>query len=215
MAVILLYAITDEKLIPRGKFLKVVESALAGGVNILQLRDKTTPDSEILPLARELKALCDQYRVIFVVNDRLEMALELGAGLHLGDEDVPVALARRKMGPDAIIGRSCHDNLSLALSARNEGASYAAFGPVYPTPTKPGLPGIGLDILDQAKEALDFPFAAIGGIDETNIREVAAKEPWAICVIRAVFARPDPGEAAAGLRELIAMQNNNQWTITR
>ncbi|MGB9589870.1 MAG: thiamine phosphate synthase [candidate division WOR-3 bacterium] len=203
----LLYAITDENLIPKKDFLRVVELALDGGVQILQLRDKTTPDPELLALARELKALCDERGVIFVVNDRLDMAAELGAGLHLGDEDAPVAVARKALGPGAFIGRSCHDSLALALSARKEGASYVAFGPIYPTPTKPDRPGIGLRILDEARKALDFPFAAIGGIDETNISQVAAKKPWAICVIRAVFARPDPCEAAARLREIIALES--------
>ncbi len=197
---ILLYAITDEKLIPRDGFLRVVESAILGGVNILQLRDKTTPDRELLPLARELKALCDERGVLFIVNDRLNVAAELGAGLHLGDEDAPVSVARERLGPSAIIGRSCHDSVALAIEAQKQGASYAAFGPIYPTPTKPGQPGIGTEIMPEAKQALDIPVAAIGGIDETNIKEVAAKRPWAICVIRAVFARPDPGEAAARLR---------------
>ena len=201
MARTLLYAITDEVLIPRRDFLRVVESALAGGVDILQLRDKTSRDEELLPLAKELKALCDGYRVPLIINDRLELALELGTGLHLGDEDAPVSVARNALGPEALIGRSCHDSLALALEARAQGASYVAFGPIYPTPTKPGRAGIGLSILDEAREALDFPFAAIGGIDETNIRAVAEKKPWAICVIRAIFAKPDPGEAAARLRE--------------
>ena len=206
----LLYAITDENLIPRDRFPEIVESALMGGVRVLQLRDKTTPDKELLPLAREVKALCEKHGVLFIVNDRLEMAAELGAGLHLGDEDTPVSVARREMGPDAVIGRSCHDSISLAIQARNEGASYVAFGPIFPTPTKPDRPGIGTSILNDAREALDFPFAAIGGIDETNIREVALKKPWAICVIRAVFARPDPGEAAARLRELICALDTGQ-----
>lgn len=200
MPVILLYAITDEGLIPREGFLSVVESAIQGGVNILQLRDKTTPDTELLPLARDLKALCDERGVLFIVNDRLDMAAELGAGLHLGDEDAPVSVARERLGPEAIVGRSCHDSIALAMKARREGASYVAFGPIYPTPTKPGQPGIGTRILDEARQTLDIPVAAIGGIDETNVKEVAARKPWAICVIRAVFARPDPGEAAARLR---------------
>ncbi|MEO0141651.1 MAG: thiamine phosphate synthase [candidate division WOR-3 bacterium] len=200
----LLYAITDENLIPKGRLLKAVESAILGGADIIQLRDKTTPDSELLPLAMELMALCDEHRVPLIINDRLEIAAELSAGLHLGDEDVPVAVARRELGPDAIIGRSCHDSIALALEAREQGASYVAFGPIFPTPTKPGRPGIGLSILDEAKQTLDFPFAAIGGIDVRNIRDVAGKNPWAICVIRAIFAQPDPKEAAARLRELMA-----------
>jgi thiamine-phosphate pyrophosphorylase len=203
MAKILLYAITDEKLIPRRDFLRVVESALLGGVDILQLRDKTTPDEELLSLARELKALCSEHNVLFIINDRLELALKVGAGLHLGDEDAPVSVARKALGPNAVIGRSCHDSLALALAAKAQGASYVAFGPIYPTPTKPGLAGIGTGILEKASEALDLPFAAIGGIDESNIREVARKNPWAICVIRAIFAKPDPGEAAARLREVL------------
>lgn len=200
MPVILLYAITDEKLIPRGGFLGIVESAIQGGVNILQLRDKTTPDPDLLPLARELKALCDERGVLFIVNDRLDMAAELGAGLHLGDEDAPVSVARERLGPEPVIGRSCHNSIALARQAQKQGASYVAFGPIYPTPTKPGQPGIGTGILDEAKGTLDIPVAAIGGIDETNVKEVAARKPWAICVIRAIFARPDPGEAAARLR---------------
>ncbi len=212
MPVSLLYAITDERLIPRDRFLRVVESAILGGVQVLQLRDKTTPDQELLPLAGELKARCDQHEVPFIVNDRLEIAAELGAGLHLGDEDAPVSHARKVLGPGALIGRSCHNSLALAFSAKNEGASYVAFGPIYPTPTKPGWPGIGTGILDEARQKLDLPFAAIGGIDETNIREVAEKRPWAICVIRAVFARPDPGEAAARLRDLIALDTEKGYS---
>ena len=198
-----LYAITDERLISRGDFCERIESALRGGVEILQLRDKTSPDADVLALGRELRDLCAGYRVPLVINDRLSVARELGIGVHLGDQDATVSEARAALGQLALIGRSCHGDMALALAAEAEGASYVAFGGIYPTLTKPDNPVVGLSILEEARGRLLVPFAAIGGIDETNIAGVAATRPWAICVVRAVFGQPDPGEAAARLISLM------------
>ncbi len=203
----LLYAITTQEMLSSPDFVDRVAAALAGGVQVLQLRDKLHPDEFVLRRAEEIKPLCDYHGVPLIINDRIEVARELGLGIHLGDEDPPVSLARQALGPRAIIGRSCHGDIDLARQAEKQGASYVAFGGVYPTPTKPDNPVIGLETLRKAVASVSLPAAAIGGIDLSNVHEVVAARPWAVCVVRAVFAQRDPEEAARRMRHGI----RNAW----
>ena len=183
----------------------VVAAALKAGVRLVQYRAKEgTPglhDRQRLREARALRQLCAAAGALFIVNDRLDLALAVGAdGVHLGQDDLPTAEARRLLGADRLIGRSTHalDQLQQALA---EGSDYVGVGPVEATPTKPGRQPVGLDYVRQAAEHCPIPFFAIGGIDAANLAAVVAAGATRVAVVRAITAAADP-EAAS--RELLA-----------
>ncbi len=175
----------------------VVEAALRGGVDAVQLRMKEAADDEVVEAGRELRLLCDTQGALLIVNDRPDLALACGAdGVHVGQEDAPVSEARSIVGPDRIVGLSTHSPEQIAAP---EGADYIAVGPVFATPTKPGRPAVGLALVREAARSARVPWFAIGGIDATSIDEVVAAGATRIAVVRAIADAPDP-EAAA--REL-------------
>lgn len=183
----------------------VVEAALSAGVRLVQYRAKEgTPglhDRQRLMEARALRQRCAAHGALFIVNDRLDLALAVGAdGVHLGQDDLPTAEARRLLGPDRLIGRSTHalDQLRQALA---EGSDYVGVGPVEATPTKPGRTPVGLDYVRQAVEHCPIPFFAIGGIDAATLPLVLAAGASRVAVVRAITAAADPGAAS---RELLA-----------
>lgn len=163
-----LYAITDERLTPAATLLHQVTQAIAGGVAILQLRDKQRSDAELLPIAVALSELCRQQHVLFIINDRIELALQVNAdGVHLGRDDRDVQEARALLG-NKIIGVSCYGDIARALHFQQQGADYVAFGACFASPTKPHAPVIAPDLLTQAKQQLSIPCCAIGGITLEN-----------------------------------------------
>ncbi|MEW5762800.1 MAG: thiamine phosphate synthase [Bacillota bacterium] len=190
----------------RGRDLaRVVRAAAAGGVNIFQLREKEGATRDILRLAGEMRAVTAELGLLFIVNDRVDIAAAVGAdGVHLGQEDLPIGAARRIMGWDGIIGVSTH-SLEQALRAEAEGADYIGVGPVYPTPTKPDYRAVGLGLVREVAGRLKIPFFAIGGITENNLREVLAAGARAVAVVGAITAAPDVAAAAralsAGIRD--------------
>jgi thiamine-phosphate pyrophosphorylase len=189
---------------PRPDLAARVAAAVRGGVDIVQLRDKRTPRRELLSLASELKEICEQAGALFTVNDDAELArLSGAAGVHLGQEDGPVADARQLLGPGAVIGRSV-SSPEEALEAVREGADYLGVGTIYATPTKPEEEAAGPALLREiARLGLPVPWFAIGGVTFETAREVAEAGAPGFAVVRAVLDADDPGSAARELRSLL------------
>lgn len=176
-------------------------AALDGGVDMVQLRDPALDDAALLARAAAWRALCDSHGALLWINDRPDLALAAGAdGVHVGQEDMPVAAAREAGGPDLLVGLSTHDpeQLEAGIAA---GADQLSVGPVWETPTKPGRPAAGLDYVRTAASLRPpQPWFAIGGIDGGNVDEVAAAGAERVVVVRAIRDAADPGAAAAFLR---------------
>ena len=198
-----LYLCTDART-DRGDLAAFADAALSGGVDIIQLRDKTGA----LEAAGEIAALevlaeaCARHGALLSVNDRADVALAVGADvLHLGQDDIPVPLARRILGDDVVIGRSTH-SLDQALAAAAEpGVDYFCTVPCWPTPTKPGRPAPGLDLVRAtAAWTPDRPWFAIGGIDGDRLPSVLEAGASRIVVVRAITEAEDPAAAARELR---------------
>lgn len=180
-----------------------LREALAGGVDVLQLREKDASDDEILAAAATFRAACDEHGALFIVNDRPDLAVAARAdGVHVGQDDAAVAEVREQVGKEMLIGLSTHSREQLAAALETD-ADYVCVGPVYATPTKPDYPAVGLDLVRHAAETVDRVWFAIGGIDGTNVDEVAAAGAPRVAVVRAIRDAPDPRAAAAGLRAVL------------
>lgn len=205
LSTVQLYFVCDRA--PGGRPLgEVLPAALRGGVDIFQLRDKTASDEEVLEAAAVARTICAEHGVLFVLNDRPDLAVAAGAdGVHVGQDDMPLAEARAIVGPDRIVGRSTHEPAQLADCA---GADYAAVGPVHATPTKPGRPAAGLDYVRHAaaQAPAGLPWFAIGGIDRTNVGDIAAAGARRIVVVRAIAEAADPEQAARELRAAVTQE---------
>ena len=184
-----LYLITDSKLL-QGRLLEAVEQALIGGVAFLQYRYKSTDSQKRLSEAKQLNTLCQRYNVPLIINDDLELAAQLGVGVHLGQQDGSIALARQRLGQDAIIGATCHNSLLVAEQAAVQGASYLAFGAFYPSSTKPLAQLAELSTLTQAKQLFNLPIVAIGGITLDNAQPLIEAGADYLAVISDIFALP-------------------------
>ncbi|MFQ5512611.1 MAG: thiamine phosphate synthase [Candidatus Krumholzibacteriia bacterium] len=199
-----LHVITDETVQERFTHAQLAELAIAGGADLIQFRDKARGARELLAAAGEVGRVCRAAGVPLVVNDRADIALAVGAdGVHLGSTDLPIAAARRLLGPHAIIGGTAAD-LQGARQAQRDGADYVGFGHVYPTHSKekPGA-AIGTGPLREVCRELGIPVVAIGGIDGRNAGAVLDGGVWGIAVISAVCEADDPERAAAGLAKLV------------
>jgi len=200
-----LYLCTDART-ARGDLAEFADAALAGGVDIVQLRDKTGGGP--LEAKQEIAALevlaeaCAKHGALLSVNDRADVALAVGADvLHLGQDDIPVPLARRILGDEVIIGRSTHSAEQAAAAAAEDGVDYFCTGPCWPTPTKPGRTAPGLDLVrTTAATGTARPWFAIGGIDQERLPEVLAAGADRIVVVRAITEAEDPKAAAHALR---------------
>ncbi|MEB3031255.1 thiamine phosphate synthase [[Mycobacterium] nativiensis] len=208
-----LYLCTDARR-ERGDLAEFADAALAGGVDIIQLRDKGSPgEQQFGPLeARgELAALeilaeaAHRHGALLAVNDRADIARAAGADvLHLGQDDLPLPITREIIGPDVLVGRSTHDRDQVG-AALTEPVDYFCTGPCWPTPTKPGRPAPGLDLVRFAAEAgATKPWFAIGGIDAQRLPQVLAAGAGRVVVVRAITAAEDPRAAAAALRAGLA-----------
>jgi thiamine-phosphate diphosphorylase len=190
-----LYVILDPEA-ARGRDLgELLEAVLAGGCRLVQLRDKTRSLADLWPVARALRARCREAGAWFIANDRADLALALDAdGLHVGQDDLPAAAARRILRPGMILGVSTHDE-AQADRARRDGADYVAVGSMFPTSSKTGFQLVGPELLRRVRTRIDGPLVAIGGIGEDNAASVIQAGADAVAVISAVCAAPDP-EAA-------------------
>lgn len=205
-----LYLCTDARR-ERGDLAEFADAALAGGVDIIQLRDKGSPGEQRfgpLEARGELEALAvladaaRRHDALLAVNDRADIALAAGADvLHLGQDDLPLPIARRVIGDGPLIGRSTHDEAQVA-AATSEDVDYFCVGPCWPTPTKPGRPAPGLDLVRAAAQSgTRKPWFAIGGIDAARLPEVIAAGARRVVVVRAITAADDPSAAARQLKE--------------
>jgi thiamine-phosphate diphosphorylase len=182
----------------------LLHAALGGGVDIVQLREKKLGREEIERSAQTFRRLCDTYSALFIVNDDPYLAQTCGAdGVHVGQDDVEAAEARKLLGPEAIVGLSTHSKEQLAASA-GQPIDYVSVGPVWETPTKEGRPGVGLGLVEHAAVEAPHPFFAIGGIDTANAGEVVAAGARRLGVVRAIRDAEDPAAAAAALRGALA-----------
>ena len=196
-----LYVIIDTEALRGRDQVEVAKQAISGGAKAIQLRDKHRNKGEILSKARELKALCAQSDVLFIVNDYLDIAIASDAdGLHLGQEDLPVSTARQLIPIDRIIGCSTK-TIAAALQAQTDGADYVAVGSMYPTASKTDTHVVGLETLHQIREAISIPIVAIGGIDAKNAGEVMAAGADSVAVISAVLGAEDVEEATRQLAQ--------------
>lgn len=199
-----LYVITDAKLSRGRSHLEVAHLAIEGGASILQFREKEMTTRELVETARRLKELTNQNDVPFIVNDRLDVALAVDAdGVHVGQDDMPAALARQLIGPHKILGVSA-STAEEALQAERDGADYVSASPVFTTPTKPDAPPpTGLEGLKAIVEAVNLPVIAIGGINQENAREVMEAGAQGVAVVSAVVSALDIVAAARRLRETV------------
>lgn len=199
-----LYLVTS----PSEQLIPVVEAALQGGVTLVQYRDKTADDFVRIELAYKLRQLCHQYGALFIVNDRTDLALAVDAdGVHLGQQDLPIATARQLLGAQRLIGRST-TNPDEMQQAIQEGADYIGVGPVFETPTKVGKPATGFEYVRYAAQHSSVPWFAIGGIDMNNLNDVLAAGAERVAVVRAIMESDKPTLMAQYLiSQLSRLQN--------
>ena len=192
-----LYLVTNsDKFKTEDEFLNAIASALEGGVDIVQLREKNMPANKILALGKKIKQLCLQYNATFIINDRVDIAAILEAdGVHLGQNDLDVKSAREILGENCIVGVSTHET-SQALKAVGDGADYIGVGPVFATPTKENVIPVGLEYVKWVSENIKIPAFAIGGIDTNNVDKVLNAGLTKVCAVRAIINADSPQNAA-------------------
>lgn len=197
-----LYLIVDAE--PHGRSLaELVEPALGGGVDVVQVREKAGDDASIVAAAASIRSLCAERGALLIMNDRPELAIESGCdGVHLGQGDASVDEARAVLGADGLIGVSTHSPEQIA-AARKSSADYVAVGPVHATPTKPGAEPVGLELVRHAAVHAGKPFFAIGGINPDNAGGIVAAGAERLAVVRAIRDADDPRSAAQALRAIV------------
>ncbi len=174
-----------------------LHEVLSAGVDIVQLRMKDAADAEVVRAGRRFAAACAEHGALFILNDRPDLAVQVGAdGVHVGQDDVPVAGARRLVGPDRLVGLSTHTPEQVSEAC---GVDYIGVGPVHATPTKPGRAAVGLSLVRFAAEHAGVPFFAIGGINADNVATVREAGATRIAVVRAITDAEDPARAVGAL----------------
>jgi thiamine-phosphate pyrophosphorylase len=183
---------------------EILGPALAGGCDVVQLRDKEAGEDALLEAGATFRAACDEHGAVFIVNDSPALARAVGAdGVHVGQDDIPPEAARAQIGDERLIGLSTHSPEELRAGLKSD-ADYLSVGPVLETPTKPGRRATGLDyVRHAAAHAGDRPWFAIGGIDATNVLDVMAAGARRVVVVRAIRDAPDPQAAARALRRAL------------
>jgi thiamine-phosphate pyrophosphorylase len=200
-----LYVLLTEKYC-KLPLLETAQAVLNGGADCIQLREKDKPDSELLPLARDLAQLCHEHHALFFMNDRPDLALLAGAdGLHLGRHDLPVNAARKILPAHLLIGTSTH-NLEEARTALEQNPDYLAVGSIFPSPTKPDVPTAGLDLIKKIRPLTTLPLVAIGGINADNASSTLTAGAHAVALCQAIISTDDP---AAATQKIIAQLQTN------
>ena len=198
---LLLYAVTDRMWLNGRTLKEVVKESLDGGVTFLQLREKNLDDKHFLEEAVELQELCKQYKVPFIVNDNVDIALKMNAdGVHVGQSDMQAADVRAKLGPDKIIGVSAQ-TVEQAVLAQQRGADYLGVGAVFPTGSKADADDVSFETLKAICEAVTIPVVAIGGITQENLEQLKGSGICGIAVISEIYAQSDIKEASRKLKE--------------
>jgi thiamine-phosphate pyrophosphorylase len=198
-----LYVILDRAASAGRDLLEILDAAIAGGARMVQLREKTWPSGQLLPLAERLRTRCRRADVTFVMNDRVDLAVALEAdGVHLGQDDLPPRLARPLLRPGMILGVSTH-SVEQARRAQADGADYIAVGAMFPTRTKPDFELVGPALVRAVRPEVRVPLVGIGGITPDNAGEVIRAGADGVAVISAVCGAADPAAAAARFRDAI------------
>lgn len=198
-----LYLVTDRGVLGGRDLLQSLAEALAGGVTVVQLREKNLDAKEFYLLAREAKKITERHGVPLIINDRLDIALAVDAdGVHVGQQDLPAAAARKILGREKILGVSAA-NLAEALQAEKDGADYLGVGAIFPTTTKNDVQSLAPAELKEIKQLVKIPVVAIGGINENNIGIVTATGIDGVAVASAILGKDDIGQAARSLSRLV------------
>lgn len=201
-ASMLLYVVTDRTWLGGGSLAQQVEQAVQAGATFVQLREKNLGFDQFVEIAAEIKTITDLYRIPYVINDNVDVAIAVKAdGVHLGQGDTKIAAARKRLGHDKIIGLSA-TNLKEAVQAQENGADYIGVGTVFNTTTKPDADTVSIETLMQICHAVQIPVVAIGGISKHNIMELSGTGVDGVAVISAVFAQPDVYKATYELLQL-------------
>ncbi len=198
-----LYAILDLSYVEPGRALGVAQELIEGGIDLLQLRAKDAAAADIEKLATQLHATMRERGVPLVINDHPTIARNVGAeGVHLGQDDMPIAEARKIVGPDCAVGKSTH-SLDQAIRAFYEGADYIGFGPLFATPTKPDYRPIGLADIAKVHEAVRIPIYCIGGIKLDNLPNVIEAGARRVVIVSGLLQAPDTAEYARAAKDLL------------
>ena len=205
-----LYGILDLGYVSQESAPGLASRMLAGGVQILQLRAKNHETRRLLPLACELAKLCSKYQVPFILNDYPELVPESGAdGAHVGQDDMPVADARKLAGEHAIIGKSTH-SITQALAAQKEGPDYIGFGPLFATPTKPDYAPIGLHEIRSVHKLIISPIFCIGGIKRENLPEVIAAGAQRVVIVSGILQAQNPQAYCQDCRHILTSSRTTE-----
>ena len=203
-----LYFITDSTLYEKDEFLRRVTAALEGGVTLVQLREKERSTREYLELAKAVHELTLKFNVPLIIDDRLDIAMAADTeGVHLGQSDLPINIARKIFGPDKIIGATAK-TVEQAMEAYEQGADYLGVGAIYPTTTKVKTILTSTEMLDKICHAVPIPVNAIGGLNKDNIDVLKGIPIAGVCIVSAVMKADDPKKAAEELSEAIASKLN-------
>ncbi|MDP3487452.1 MAG: thiamine phosphate synthase [Bacillota bacterium] len=195
-----LYLVTDRSVIGERNLLDCIRDAVSGGVTVVQLREKDLTSRQFYELGLQVQAITREHNVPLIINDRLAIALAIGAcGVHLGQTDLPASVARRLLGPQKLLGVSVN-NSQEAMRAEREGADYVGAGAVFPTSTKHNVRLLGLEGLTNIKRTVHIPVLAIGGINDSNVSDVKGTDVDGICVVSAILSKQDITSAARELR---------------
>jgi len=198
-----LYVITDTQLMHHHTIINKVEHALKGGAKLVQFRDKTSDLARKIEIAHRLKQLCQNYQAWLIINDDIHLAKTVKAhGVHIGKDDADITFAKEVLGPQAIIGVSCYDDLARAKQMQSLGASYVAFGRFFTSKTKPNAPQANIQTLTLAKQQLNIPIVAIGGITITNAQQLIDAGADSVAVIQGVFAQPNIQQQSQTIQDL-------------
>lgn len=196
--------VTDRQYARGRPLADLVSQAVQGGVNVVQLREKDLHAGELLALAKAIRHVTRESNALFLVNDRVDVALAAEAdGVQLGEEALPVEAARRIAGQRLLIGRSVH-SVGGAREAEAQAADFLVVGTIFPTGSKPGVRPAGLKLLEQVAQAVTIPFLAIGGVNTGNVAQVMAQGAAGIAVISAILGSRDPNKATRELKEAMA-----------
>ncbi len=200
---LLLYGVTDRFWLHGRTLAQVVKESLEGGVTFLQLREKNLGDQEFLQEAPEIQKLCREYRVPFIINDNVDIAVKIGAdGVHVGQSDMEAGRVREVLGPDKIIGVSAQP-VEQAVLAQQQGADYLGVGAVFPTGSKADADSVSLETLAAICRAVSIPVVAIGGITQQNVTQLAGSGICGVAVISAIYAQENISQAASQLKESV------------
>ena len=196
-----LYLVTDRHWLANRNLEDDVEKAILGGVTMVQLREKNIDNDSFIELAKKVKQVCNKYKVPFIINDNLEVALAVDSdGIHIGQDDLPASLIRQKIGPDKILGVSAH-NLDEAIAAKKAGATYLGAGAMFSTTTKDNSTNLSIEQLQTITKNVDIPVVAIGGINYDNCLSLKNCNLAGIAVVSAIMAATNISEAASNLKK--------------